>query len=75
MEEFKKLLGVAWNLGKAFYTQDIKTIEQYNNFTEYGNGLLKEYKPDTKEHRFIKAIVSAVDIYCMEDWQEKHNIQ
>lgn len=73
MDELKNLLGIAWALGKYFYKEPITTIEQYNSFTEYGNGLLKAYKPNTKQWRFVRALVSAVDCYAMEEWEEKNN--
>lgn len=72
MEEFKKLLSLAWTLGKYYFDSPLETLADYNKFTEKANDLLKPMKPGTKEYNFTRRMLVAVNEYCDADWREKH---
>jgi len=76
MDKFKALMVLGWELGKFFYSRDFQTVEQYGEFTEFANDLLKktelQYGPLSKETKFVRRILVAINEYCDQDWRETH---
>lgn len=76
MDKFKKLMVVGWELGKFFFSKDFKTPEEYSQFIDFGNDLLKktvaEYGEFSKETRLVKRLIVAVNEYCDQTWRDTH---
>lgn len=70
------LITIGWKLGKYFFSRDFKTADEYGEFTEFGNELLKkvalEYGTSGKEYRFMRRLLVAVNEYCDQEWRETH---
>ena len=70
------LITIGWELGKFFFSNDFKTADDYNEFTNFGNELLKkvalEYGTSGKEYRFMRRLLVAVNEYCDSEWRETH---
>lgn len=76
MDKFKELMVAGWELGKFFFSRDFKTVEEYGEFTELANELLKkiekQYGPVSKEYQFTRRMLVAVNEYCDQTWRETH---
>ena len=70
MEEFKKLITYPWELGKYYFNNKPNTPLEYEKFTDFGNDLLKTQQKGTKEYKFLKRMLEAVNEYCDSEWRE-----
>ena len=73
MDDFKELMGLAWSLGKYYFTNSMETPEDYSKYADKAKELLQTQKPGTKEYCFVRRLLSAVNEYTDADWREKHN--
>ena len=71
-----ELITSAWELAKFFFSKDFQTPEQYNEFTELANDMLKrvstKYGSVSKEYNFARRLYVAVNEYCDQEWRETH---
>ena len=76
METYKKLMGLAWNFGKYYFSNKFDTPDQYSDFIDYGNELLATVnkKTNEKEYDFLRKLLVAVNDYCEQVWYESHDI-
>ena len=76
MDKLKKLMVVGWELSKYFFNRDFKTPEEYGEFVDLGNELLKkvgaEYGLTGKEYKVARRMIVAVNEYCDQTWRETH---
>lgn len=76
MDKLKKLMVIGWELAKYYFGRDFKTPEEYGEFVDLGNELLKktaaEYGTVGKEYNFMRRMIVAVNEYCDQEWRESH---
>ena len=75
-KELYDLITSGWELGKYYFSKEFKTADQYSEFTDFGNELLKrvaaEYGTVGKEYNFARRLYVAVNEFCDADWRETH---
>lgn len=71
-----QLITTGWELAKFYFSRDYKTPEEYSEFVDLGNDLLKktatEYGTVGKEYNFMRRLLVAINEYCDQDWRETH---
>lgn len=67
-----ELINKGWQLGKYYFNNKPNTPLEYDKFTDFGNDLLKTQQKGTKEYKFLKRMLEAVNEYCDSEWRETH---
>lgn len=74
--KLNKLITDSWKVAKGYFEIEPETAEEFNQFTELLNDFNKakmtEYGAISKEYKFIRRMLTAIDEYCDQDWRETH---
>lgn len=74
--KLNKLITDSWKVAKAYFEIEPKTTEEFAIFTDTMNDFNKakatEFGTLSKEYKFIRRMLLAIDEYCDQDWRETH---